>query len=186
MPANHNTPHTPATKARISAAKKGVPLFKKRRPSIVVDGAQRWRCCTCRSFKLHEEFYTNKRTLLGITAQCRTCHTRTGVSSRCPSTYRRNKRLSEATRRARKASAFGVVSKLEMDEIERMYGSACLKCGATGELQWDHVKPLAKGGAHSIGNLQRLCRKCNERKQAREHDYRSREQKVWALTFKVV
>lgn len=25
-----------------------------------------------------------------------------------------------------------------------------------------------------------------ERKQAREHDYRSREQKVWALTFKVI
>jgi 5-methylcytosine-specific restriction endonuclease McrA len=73
-----------------------------------------------------------------------------------------------------------------MAELERLWGSFCLKCGALDALTWDHVLPLSKGGAHSIDNLQRLCSPCNEIKQAGFADYRSGAQKAWALTFQRV
>jgi 5-methylcytosine-specific restriction endonuclease McrA len=33
--------------------------------------------------------------------------------------------------------------------------------------QWDHVQPLAKGGAHTLRNLRPICAPCNTRKNAR-------------------
>ena len=49
----------------------------------------------------------------------------------------------------------------------------CAKCGATPssdhqvELEVDHIAPVAKGGRNEIGNLQTLCRKCNQGKKHR-------------------
>jgi 5-methylcytosine-specific restriction endonuclease McrA len=40
-------------------------------------------------------------------------------------------------------------------------GGACMKCGASRELQFDHVIPLAKGGSDTADNIQLLCRTCN-------------------------
>jgi 5-methylcytosine-specific restriction endonuclease McrA len=64
-----------------------------------------------------------------------------------------------------------------------------LKCGAEGKPQQDHIIPLAKGGVHHPTNLQPLCRKCNERKQARTVDYRTPDQRAaiaakWGIEFK--
>src|SRR5262249_38150822 len=39
-------------------------------------------------------------------------------------------------------------------------------CGATNELQFDHVIPVALGGGSSADNLQLLCGPCNRRKGA--------------------
>jgi hypothetical protein len=45
-------------------------------------------------------------------------------------------------------------------------GGRCVECGAAFDLQYDHVIPLALGGASTVANLQVLCAECNRRKGA--------------------
>jgi hypothetical protein len=45
-------------------------------------------------------------------------------------------------------------------------GGRCADCGATFELQFDHVIPVSLGGATTAANLQVLCGDCNRRKGA--------------------
>jgi 5-methylcytosine-specific restriction endonuclease McrA len=42
----------------------------------------------------------------------------------------------------------------------------CRVCGSGFDLQYDHVIPLALGGASGVGNLQLLCGDCNREKGA--------------------
>jgi len=43
-------------------------------------------------------------------------------------------------------------------------GLRCVQCGSTDDLQFDHVLPVALGGATSVENLQVLCADCNRAK----------------------
>lgn len=45
-------------------------------------------------------------------------------------------------------------------------GGRCVACGAGFDLQYDHVIPLALGGADTVENLQILCAPCNREKGA--------------------
>lgn len=45
-------------------------------------------------------------------------------------------------------------------------GGRCVECGTDFELQFDHVIPVALGGATTPENLQLLCGPCNRRKGA--------------------
>jgi hypothetical protein len=45
-------------------------------------------------------------------------------------------------------------------------GGRCVACGSDFELQFDHVIPVALGGADTVENLQVMCAPCNQRKGA--------------------
>jgi 5-methylcytosine-specific restriction endonuclease McrA len=45
-------------------------------------------------------------------------------------------------------------------------GGRCTQCGADFDLQYDHVIPVALGGATRVDNLQLLCGECNRAKGA--------------------
>jgi 5-methylcytosine-specific restriction endonuclease McrA len=45
-------------------------------------------------------------------------------------------------------------------------GGACVQCGERFDLQFDHVIPVALGGATTVENLQVLCAPCNRAKGA--------------------
>lgn len=43
-------------------------------------------------------------------------------------------------------------------------GGRCVECGGSFDLQYDHILPVAHGGASTLQNLQLLCADCNRRK----------------------
>lgn len=45
-------------------------------------------------------------------------------------------------------------------------GGACVACGSTFDIQYDHVIPFSMGGASTPENLQILCASCNQAKGA--------------------
>lgn len=45
-------------------------------------------------------------------------------------------------------------------------GGRCVECGSGFEIQYDHVIPVAMGGAGTVENLQILCAPCNRAKGA--------------------
>lgn len=70
-------------------------------------------------------------------------------------------RAKASRRRALKRDA-GIYAISDRD-LRRLYGAkTCAVCGqAGGPIHIDHIIPLARGGRHSIGNLQPLCPGCN-------------------------
>lgn len=117
-------------------------------------------------------------------SQCKSCHQESVIRTRNPDNHRRKKVEAEARRRARKAGS--KITTFDFGLLEAKWGGECLACGSKENLQWDHITPLSLGGEHSICNLQRLCRSCNEIKQARYIDYRTEDQKIWVVEFKRV
>ena len=50
-----------------------------------------------------------------------------------------------------------------MDELSLVFVD-CGVCGTSESLEWDHIVPLARGGANTKDNLQRLCKRHNQEK----------------------
>lgn len=65
--------------------------------------------------------------------------------------------------------------RLLREQVFRVYGKICLKCGSKENIQVDHIKPKSKYPLleYSFNNLQPLCWPCNKEKCNRnESDYR--------------
>ena len=121
----------------------------RRRPSMSVKGIIIYRCGKCKKYFPRDGFYKNKRTILGLTSECRQCHTLTAFASLDKEANRKRKVVQEANRRARIAVVNGRVTKSELDALDLLFGHKCLNCGATENLQWDHITPISLGGEHS-------------------------------------
>jgi hypothetical protein len=57
----------------------------------------------------------------------------------------------------------GIPTELRRTVFERD-GGHCVECGGNFDLQYDHILPVAHGGATTLENLQLLCAECNRRK----------------------
>ena len=68
-------------------------------------------------------------------------------------------RASTSRRRARRNAVETLV--ILPKEMRRLTESSCAFCGETQNTHVDHIIPIAKGGRHSVGNLQTLCSFCN-------------------------
>ena len=68
----------------------------------------------------------------------------------------------ENRRRARKAS--NVVNLVTAAETAAIIAQPCMACGAPEPSTVEHLIPIARGGAHTIGNLVPLCISCNSSK----------------------
>ena len=82
-------------------------------------------------------------------------------------------------RRARMANngVFGVTTK----DIRRLLSQPCAYCGSTESPTVDHIIPIARGGRHSVGNLQCLCASCNfSKNDSLMVEFRYRKRKVAA------
>jgi 5-methylcytosine-specific restriction endonuclease McrA len=93
-------------------------------------------------------------------------------------------RASKLNSRARQAGVVGTVSATMLQQIVVAHGSACFHCGRP--LSWkpvvgrprsrthgsfDHLTPLARGGAHAPFNLVPSCRGCNNERGCREFTF---------------
>ncbi|CAA9339121.1 MAG: hypothetical protein AVDCRST_MAG93-6542 [uncultured Chloroflexia bacterium] len=48
--------------------------------------------------------------------------------------------------------------------VRQRDGDSCRKCGSKDNLQFDHVKPVSRGGRNTVKNLQLLCGPHNREK----------------------
>ena len=78
----HNKLHSEKSKKKMSQSHKGIENESRRRKTIVRDGVTLYQCGVCKEFKPYEDFYKNKRTILGITYDCKKCHSKESVRLR--------------------------------------------------------------------------------------------------------
>ena len=111
----------------------------------------------------------NRASIRAYDAQRRRCNSewRAPVrrwEERNPDLVRQAKLVREARRRARKKGVMvGTVTRILIEQRFSMFGWRCWVCGGVSD-SIDHVKPLARGGAHILANLRPVCGPCNARK----------------------
>lgn len=123
-----------------------------------------------------QHYYTNNRSVLLARAQSEEYQANLKRrKAEHPERFRNYALIHTSRRRARKRSAGGKYSKQEWEALKAQYNYTCLRCYRQEpaiKLSPDHVIPLSRGGTNDIGNIQPLCRTCNEKKYATTIDYR--------------
>lgn len=62
-----------------------------------------------------------------------------------------------------KPRSCGIPTKMKYLVYMRNKG-ICVVCGSNKNIEFDHIIPYSKGGAHSVDNLRVLCQACNRKK----------------------
>jgi len=78
------------------------------------------------------------------------------------------------------ARAAGTHTRDEWALLMEVCGAKCVRCGAGGHLDRDHIQPVYQGGSDSIDNIQPLCARCNASKGPENVDHRPAN---WRQTF---
>lgn len=90
--------------------------------------------------------------------------------------YRANTDLYRENDARRRARMHGNgVYRVTRQEWAVLKAGPCAHCGSTADIEVDHIIPISRGGRHSIGNLQSLCRACNRSKRD-QFDFKARKQ----------
>lgn len=79
--------------------------------------------------------------------------------------YREYARQAQSLRRAREAGAR--IGRIHWKALAEKYGRTCHLCRLLipeGDLEWDHIIPLARGGSHTDDNLAPAHMRCNRAK----------------------
>jgi hypothetical protein len=79
---------------------------------------------------------------------------------------RRKLEHAHATVAGTKAEKRAVIPREARQTVFERDAGRCVECGSNFELQFDHVIPVAMGGANTVENLQLLCAPCNKAKGA--------------------
>lgn len=147
-------------------------------------------CTKCGVIKPLDLFYKDSRYRSGRRTQCKTCDSlkamkwRTNNQGRWDSymtkwridnkeksrktlnewRIRNRERLHQQLHRRRIRLQQGSIFQIIDKDLNRLYSSCCVNCGSSENISLDHIVPISRGGRHSIGNLQPLCRSCNSSK----------------------
>lgn len=79
----------------------------------------------------------------------------------------RDFRLKDREKRSRRRAArffAGIAYRVSTDQINQRFhrfDHCCAYCGASGDMQIEHVKPISQGGLHHISNIVPACLSCN-------------------------
>lgn len=79
----------------------------------------------------------------------------------------RRKEYDRRRRALKRATAIGFITPEMLEAKFAYWGNRCWMCASTDDLQVEHVKPLARGGAHVLANLRPACGTCNRTKATR-------------------
>jgi len=74
------------------------------------------------------------------------------------------KRVVEVSETLDKASSRERIPEEVQMFVWRRDEGKCVKCGSQGNLEYDHIIPVSKGGANTNRNIQLLCEACNRSK----------------------
>ncbi len=158
----HNKPHTENAKAKMRAARLGVPALWKHRPSRIVGGAVEYRCGRCGLFFQRGNFYKNNRTILGIKNQCKACHIEGSIRTRDIKKTREANKIYARAKRIKDPEAVRAMERKRVrvkdDRVEArsilndavksgkiLKPSDCSSCGHHGRItghHQDYSKPL--------------------------------------------
>jgi hypothetical protein len=84
---------------------------------------------------------------------------------------KKNRRVQRAVALMQQTEAMDAPSRAPIPDEVKLFvwqrdGGRCVKCGSNQRLEFDHVIPVAMGGANTARNLQLLCETCNRSKGA--------------------
>lgn len=74
-------------------------------------------------------------------------------------------KVSRARRRVREST--GTITERDWSRLVARYESRCAYCGKKCKVTLDHVVPLSRGGANTIGNALPACKSCNSSKHSK-------------------